>query len=97
MSGAQRKLNNKLCIVQLAKATKAMEAAMAGEAQVRRDQEAEREKVKRAITDLRRKLDRRVQLPGGIKSCNCLAGCPANGALPVCSFVAKHDSPCLTS
>ena len=72
MSGAQRKLNSKLCIVQLAKATKAMEAAMAGEAQVRRDQEAEREKVKRAITDLRRKLDRRVQLPGGIKSCNCM-------------------------
>ena len=41
---------------------------MAGEAQVRRDQEAEREKVKRAITDLRRKVDRWVCLPGGILS-----------------------------
>ena len=53
---------------QLAKATKDMEAAMAGAAQVRRDQEAAREKVPRAITDLRRKLDRRVRLPGGILS-----------------------------
>ena len=58
----------------MAKATKDVEAAMAGEAQVRRDQEAEREKVKRAITDLRRKLDRWVHLSGGMLSLWHLAG-----------------------
>ena len=97
MSGAQLKLNNKLLVVQLAQATKDMEAAMAGEAQVRRDQEAEREKVKRAITDLRRKLDRWVQLLGGIRSSNCMAGCQAKRGPPAGTFVASTTAPASSS
>ena len=78
------------------KATKDMEAAMAGEAQVRRDQEAEREKVKRAITDLRRKLDRWVQLPGAVWCSHCLAGVSSKTGAACILVASEHDIPCLT-
>ena len=74
--------------VQVAKATKDMEAAVVGEAQVRRDQEAEREKVKRAIIDLRRKLERWVHLPGGqFKS--IASGRPSSKRGAACTSIAS--------